>query len=173
MNTILSDLLKECKQYVALFQTQWNDEELRKQLTPKEKKFVEEMKQIIPDLEKLQETEVSSSGATEFSGVYNKYFAYLDKFTSVQQHNISALLQSNRLINKLQELYSHIAPETIQRQKSIMEQRKKAMDKWASTVSKDLQNEDTKQRMDKRFHGLLEKANATLSEKGMDNVHLT
>lgn len=174
MNPILSVLLKESKQYIALFQKQWNNKALRGQCTPAQKEYFELLQQLIPDLEILsKKIDTNSSGATEFNGLYNKYFPYLDKFMSVQQYNISALLQNKRLVNKLQVLYSHIKPETIQRQGELLKGRKEAIDKWASKLSEQLQNEDTKVGLEKRFQELLEVANLTVAEKGMDNVPLT
>jgi hypothetical protein len=181
MNPILN-LLIQSKEYVALYEKQWNDEKLREQLSPTQKQYFEQLKLIIPDLEKLNEevskSEVTSpvdakSAAPDFNDLYMKCFAQMDNFTSVQQHNISALLKSNRIVEKLQKLYSRIAPETIQRQKSIIEPKKKAIDRWASKVSANLQSEDTKVGMEKHFLKLLDIGNAAMAKKGMDNVPLT
>lgn len=172
MNPMLSELLKESKKYVFLYEKQKNDANLAPQITPAQKAYYEKLKSIIPDLEALEKEKAPYSGAVEFNDTYNKYFTYLDKFTSVQQSNVSALLQGKRIVDRLEKLYSTISSKTIERQKQILGQRKKSMDKWSKKLSEQLKSEGMKASLEKRFEELLQIANEAIGKQGKDTISL-
>ncbi|WMX16530.1 hypothetical protein [Aureispira sp. CCB-E] len=172
MNPILTELLEESKKYIVLYEKQNNDENLAAQITPAQKAYYKNIKVLIPQLEALEKEKAPYSGAVEFNEMYNKYFAYLDKFTSVQQSNVSAVLQSKRLLDRLQKLYGMISSETIERQVQVLGQRKKSMDKWSNKLSEQLQSEEMKVSLEKRFEELLQIANEAIGKQGKDTISL-
>lgn len=175
MDQQLIPLLKDCKAYLLIYQSL-----VTKGQTPtdQQKKYAKNLTELLPILNKVlsndqEETTPKGNPVIDFNALYNKNFAYFDKFTSVPQNSLKHILSYQKIAKTMAQFYTDIPEKTIERQGKILASKKKSVDKWITAFEKMLQSKENQLALEERFQELLVKANATLAEKALPAISLT
>jgi hypothetical protein len=169
MDQQLIALFKDCKAYLLSYQTL-----VKKGLKPtkKQTEYATNLKDLLPILNqalksKQEEILIKSNPVTDFNTLYNKNFAYFDKFTTVPQRSLKHILSYQKVAKELAQFYAGIPAKTIERQGKILASKKKSVDKWLAAFNTMLQSKENQVALENRFQELLNKVNATLADKGL------